>query len=537
LVLYRLRELKANESVAICAGEKDADALAALGIPSTTNPLGEGKWRDAYTQQLVDAGITRVRIFPDNDDTGRAHADQVARSCLAAGISDVKVITLPDVPPKGDVSNYLEQHSKAELLVLARDAPAYTPPTQTTPSKPVPPGAVLVNMADVQPEAISWLWTGRLARGKVTALAGDPGMGKSFITLDIAARISTARQWPDGEAISTPGDAVFLAAEDGLADTMRPRLDAMQADVSRIHVLQAIRVANDGGERPFCLQTDIAHLEDSITKTGAVLVVIDPISSYMGNVNTYNDAEVRTVLMPLVTLAARTNVAVLVLMHLTKDTKAKASQRAMASMAFVAVPRIVLAVGPDPDEPNPFAPGATRALGSLKPNICEPAPTWAYRTANNRLEWIEPRDDIRVDALLAGTVHHDVDARQDVEAFLCRVLADGSYQRSDAIEAAAKDAGITKDRLYKTRKRLCEGRRVGGFGPGAHWECRLKPEFVSPPAFADHSASIVGGPPLAANNGSVEPLTPIESTPSSLLAAVANNGAPANNGGEEWGEV
>lgn len=537
LVLYRLPEFKGKEAVAICAGEKDADALIAIGIPATTNPLGEGKWREAYTQQLVDAGIKRARIFPDNDDTGRAHADQVARSCVAAGISDVKVITLPDVPPKGDVSDYLARHTKAELLVLTRDAPTYTPATPLlSPPKPVAPGPVLVNMADVQPEAVSWLWTGRLARGKVTALAGDPGMGKSFITLDMAARISTGRPWPDGESIPSRGDVVFLAAEDGLADTVRPRLDAMQADVSRVHVLQAIRVANDGGERAFCLGTDIAWLEETITQTGALLVVIDPISSYMGDVNTYNDAEVRTVLMPLVTLAAKTNVAILVLMHLTKDTKAKATQRAMASMAFVAVPRIVLAVGSDPDEPNPFAPGAKRALGSLKQNICEPATPWAYRTVNNRLEWIEPRDDIRVDALLAGTVHHDSEARQDVEAFLCRFLADGTWRRSDAIEAAAKNEGISHDRLKKTRKKVCDSQRVG-FGPDGFWQCRLKPEFVCVPVFESHTVPIACGPLETALNGQNWPLSHPSSTTSSLSATAALYERPANNGGNEWGEV
>lgn len=129
--------------------------------------------------------------------------------------------------------------------------------------------------------------------------------------------------------------------------------------------------------------------------------------------------------MPLVKLAERAGVAILVLMHLTKDTKAKATQRAMGCVAFVAVPRIVLAVGPDPDDPNPYAPGATRAIGSLKQNICEPATPWAYRTEDNKLEWIAAREDLRVDVLLAGAVSQDTQARQDVEEFLCRALADG----------------------------------------------------------------------------------------------------------------
>ena len=245
--------------------------------------------------------------------------------------------------------------------------------------------------------------------------------------------------------------------------------------------------------------------------------------------------------MPLGALAERTGVAILVLMHLTKDTKAKATQRAMGSVAFVAVPRIVLAVGPDPDDPNPFAPGAKRALGSLKQNICEPATPWAYRIVGNRVEWIEPREDIRVDVLLAGTVNHDSEARQDVEAFLCRFLADGLYQESATIEAAAVDAGITKDRLFKTRKKLCESRRVG-YGPDGRWSWRLKAEFRPEPVIdgglAPHCLPIPCAPTESANNGQNAVVTSIESTTSSLFGGVPNNGGPANNDATgEWGEI
>jgi hypothetical protein len=207
----------------------------------------------------------------------------------------------------------------------------------------------------------------------------------------------------------------------------------------------------------------------------------------------------------------------------------------------VAVPRVVLAVGPDPDESNPFAPGAQRALGSLKQNICEPATPWAYRTVNNRVEWVGPRDDIRVDALLAGTVHHDVEARQDVESFLCRLLADGQYHESGTIEAAAAKQGITKDRLFRTRRKVCDSKRVG-YGADGHWSWRIKPEFRAEPAIDGETlpalTSIPCTPTLPANNEGNGRLTTVESTTSSLLADGANNGGPANNDAADgWGEV
>jgi hypothetical protein len=85
----------------------------------------------------------------------------------------------------------------------------------------------MICMADVEPESIDWLWPGRVARGKITMIAGDPGLGKSTVTLDMAARVSTGRPWPDAPDVSTPvGSVILLSAEDGLADTIRPRLDA-----------------------------------------------------------------------------------------------------------------------------------------------------------------------------------------------------------------------------------------------------------------------------------------------------------------------
>ncbi|MFO8013675.1 MAG: AAA family ATPase [Phycisphaerae bacterium] len=108
-------------------------------------------------------------------------------------------------------------------------------------------GAVCVCMADVEPEEVRWLWPERIALGKPTILVGDPGLGKSFITLDLAARVTTGAAWPDGAPGGEPGGGVILSAEDGLADTIRPRLDAAGADVTRITALQAVQVANVRG--------------------------------------------------------------------------------------------------------------------------------------------------------------------------------------------------------------------------------------------------------------------------------------------------
>jgi hypothetical protein len=137
LVPYRLNELRDHRLVCIPEGEKDVDCLWDLGLAATTNPFGAGKWRDDYTQQLCDAGVEHVVILPDNDDAGRAHADQVAVSCGAAGLP-VQIVTLLDVPEKGDVSDWLKAgHSRHELDALITAAPAWTPTNGCASHEPV----------------------------------------------------------------------------------------------------------------------------------------------------------------------------------------------------------------------------------------------------------------------------------------------------------------------------------------------------------------------------------------------------------------
>ncbi len=108
-------------------------------------------------------------------------------------------------------------------------------------------GANTVRLSDVDPERVRWLWPGRLPLGKLVVLDGDPGVGKSTLALDIAARLSTGRGWPDG-GTCPPGGVLILSAEDGLADTIRPRLDAAGGDPTRVHALTEVRYVGEDGQ-------------------------------------------------------------------------------------------------------------------------------------------------------------------------------------------------------------------------------------------------------------------------------------------------
>lgn len=143
----------------------------------------------------------------------------------------------------------------------------------------------LVRVSDVTPEQVRWLWPGRIPLGKLTELIGDPDLGKSFVTLDMAARVTVGGRWPDSPSAAAKGSVILLSAEDGVADTIRPRLDALGADTALVTVLPAILYVDESGERRqhVDLSRHLPHLEDAIRQTpDCRLVIIDPISAYLG---------------------------------------------------------------------------------------------------------------------------------------------------------------------------------------------------------------------------------------------------------------
>src|SRR5262249_55073954 len=208
-------------------------------------------------------------------------------------------------------------------------------------------GPVVVRLADVTPEAVDWLWPRRLARGKLTLVIGEPGGGKTYFVMDCGARVTRGEPWPDGTT-PAPGGVIVLTSEDGVADTLRPRLDRQGGDPEHVHILRAVRV--DGDEIPFTLERDLPQLARVLTDhPDTALVILDPVSAYLGSRDSYKDAEIRGLLSPLAALAERYRVALLAILHLTKAAQRKLLLRAQGSVAFVAQARIVLAVGEDPD--------------------------------------------------------------------------------------------------------------------------------------------------------------------------------------------
>lgn len=308
-------------------------------------------------------------------------------------------------------------------------------------------GPILLQLSTVEPEAVEWMWPLRIARGKLALVIGDPGSGKSHVTIDMVARTTRGTPWPDG-GWPHEGPAIILAAEDGIADTVRPRIDKQGGDPTQVYVLQAVRL--EGQECPFNLERDLAALERAVMETGARLIVIDPISSYLGERDSYKDSEIRGILTPLAMLADRLGVAIVGILHLTKAAQRKLLLRAQGSIAFVAQARIVLVVGEDPEQPG------RRYLAAVKNNLGSMAATLAFRLTDAGVVWDPAPIDGTADTLLAqdeAATRTERRERDDAATFLRDLLSAGPVA-SKQIEADAKANGIAQRTLWRAKLAL-----------------------------------------------------------------------------------
>lgn len=480
--LYRLPELAGARRIYVTEGEKTADAACSVGLIATTSPHGSESADKADWKPLAGREVV---ILPDNDDAGRRYANDVVR--LVAKLTPapvVKIIDLPSLPPNGDMVEYAEARRaagldndaiRAEIEELADATESIEPDAHGIAGTPV-----LVRLADVKPESIRWLWRNRIALGKLTLIAGDPGLGKSLLTLDMAARVSRGIPWPDAPAIPNPaGGVVALSAEDGLADTIRPRLDAAGADVSRISALQAVKHRDpDSGKElstPFCLTGDLPALEQAIEQTsGCRLLIIDPITAYLGRTDSHRNAELRGVLAPLSELAGRHRVAVVAVTHLRK-ADGPAVYRAMGSLAFTAAARAVWAVTKDKDDPrrrlmlpvkNNIAGDVLGLAYTIGPGDPGGAPVVAWET--------EPVSLSADDALAADRGNHGAaSALNEAVNWLRDTLADGPRPAKEVKDAADRD-GIKARTLDRAKARLRVVAAPDGYrGP---WVWRLPDE-------------------------------------------------------------
>jgi RecA-family ATPase len=336
--------------------------------------------------------------------------------------------------------------------------------------------------ADVTPEPVEWLWPGRVALGKLALIGGEPGLGKSQVSIAMVAAVTTGGEWPCGEGHAPQGNVVILSAEDGLADTIVPRLMAAGADRDRVQVVSAVKDVN--GLRGFNLTADLKQLEQTIAEVRDVrLVVIDPISSYLGpKVDSHVNAAVRSVLEPVSEMAARLGIAIVAITHQPKSTGTAAIHRFTGSIAFVAAARSAYLVISDPEDKN------RRLLLPVKNNLAPVGKGLAFRLEQRLVDdpakgivassvvWeTEPVTTTADQALKAVDDQGAVSgAGSEAEELLRDMLASGPVAMKD-IQAEAREAGLSwaTVRRAKDRVGVVAERKSHGFGGKGEWLWRL----------------------------------------------------------------
>lgn len=336
----------------------------------------------------------------------------------------------------------------------------------------------------IDPQRVSWLWNGRLPRGKIVVLDGDPDVGKSTICVDLAARITTGREMPDDEAAQVPPSPVIvLSGEDGAADTIRPRLDAAGADVSLVHLVEATVVtAEDGAVRVVTpgLPGDLSALEQAINDTGAVLVVVDVLFAFLdGSVKANNGPEVRNaVLTPLKAIAERTDACVVVLRHLRKSGGDRAIYAGGGAIDVTAAARVALVAAYHPDDEGDYA-ERRRVLAVGKCNLARHAPSLGFRlvgAANEaaRVEWLGAVEADADSLTQRGGEPGASDERQSMDETLAELLADGPIPAAE-VERLGKVNGWSMRQLRASRKRIggSTSKSGGNFGGDPGWQWSL----------------------------------------------------------------
>jgi hypothetical protein len=380
-------------------------------------------------------------------------------------------------------------------------------PSRPASSETEPRFVTLIRATDIQPEPISWLWPGWLARGKLQILAGAPGCGKTTIALKFAATITRGGTWPDNSRAPT-SNVLIWSGEDDPKDTLLPRLLAMGADAPRVYFVSGT-ATTDGQPRPFDPAQDMDSLRTEALKLGDVgFMIIDPIVNAVAG-DSHKNSETRRSLQPVVDLAEQLGASVLGISHYTKGTQGRDPiERVTGSIAFGAVPRIIMGAAKVLREDG----GIDRILVRAKSNIGPDGGGYAYTLdqvelknhpglSASRVVWGHSLDGsaqtLLSNAEAAGDSAEGT-ARREAENFL-RVELAGGRVPSKELGARARDAGISDRTLKRAKQALgIVAKKDGGTGA---WYCTLPLEF--------ELLGQEGQDPSPPDDGPLGPLNPV----------------------------
>lgn len=317
----------------------------------------------------------------------------------------------------------------------------------------------MIRMSEVQSQEIEWLWYPFIPYGKLTIIQGDPGDGKTTMVLNLAAKLSKGEALDENMKVTEPVNVIYQTAEDGLADTVKPRLELAGADCERIIVI-------DESDKSLSMVDE--RLEQAIVRTGARLLILDPIQAYLGGGMDMNRAnEARDMTKKLGALAEKTKCAIILIGHMNKASGNKAAYQGMGSIDFFAVARSVLLVGRVEGESN------TRAVVQIKNNLAAFGHPKAFALSEDGFKWLGDYE-ITVDEVLGG-ITPKANKMEQAKQMLRELAETQSAVLSNEIFDRANELGISKRTLENAKKEL--GVQTRKINNAWYWELdKVKPE-------------------------------------------------------------
>ena len=310
----------------------------------------------------------------------------------------------------------------------------------------------IIKMSDVQLQEIEWLWYPFIPYGKLTIIQGDPGDGKTTLVLNIAAKLSKGEGLDENMQIAEPINIIYQTAEDGLADTVKPRLELARADCEKIMVI-------DESDKSLSMIDE--RLEEAIVKTGARLLILDPIQAYLGGGMYMNRAnEARDMTKKLGALAEKTKCAIILIGHMNKAAGNKAAYRGMGSIDFFAVARSVLLVGRIEGEAN------TRAVVQIKNNLAAFGHAKAFELSESGFQWLGDYE-ITVDEVLGG-IAPKANKMEQAKKILRELAETQNAVQSNEVFELAEEHGISKRTMENAKKEL--GIKAKKINNAWYWE-------------------------------------------------------------------
>lgn len=422
----------------------------ASGIDAWIIRANNGEGLKKYVDVAIERECCRIMAATPGGAEGRNNTlnDATFRLATMADWPEMNAASAKDSLRHSAIRSGLSAHETDRTILSGWTAGSASPrqrpePTAKKPAQPITAkpisGSLVIKASDVVPKKVDWLWTNRVAIGFITLFAGRTGLGKSFVTCDLAARLTTGRPLADEEISSRPPMSVLMISEDPYEYVLAPRLKELEADMDRVSFFtwEAMATYSLG---------DLEMLDTAYQQSGCpTLIVIDPPTNFLGGTDEHKNAEVRQVLMGLVAWLNSKSAACILITHVNKQTGKgiEAVDRIMGSVAWASTSRVALAFSPDPNTPDQCL------FSGVKNNLGQKADSLAYQIVKTdtlaKIEWKGTVDISADDAM--NQVQKKTRGQSAVE-WLEERFRENREWRSEELKSFAQEHGLSKNALF-----------------------------------------------------------------------------------------